>query len=299
MNDPAPPRLIDDPALPPVMAVVIHDVAPPTWADCQRIERLLHDIDPGLRKTWLVVPRYHDHALGPRMIGALDRALALGDELALHGWRHLDDGTPHGAIDRWKRRRYTAGEGEFAALDATEAAHRIAAGRAWFERRGWPLHGFVPPAWLINAASLAEVERAGFRYACTLARVHTWRPRRAFDEGPRPQRSLASQSVVYSTRSAWRRALSCAWNAGVAWQQRDRWLSRIELHPGDVRHQSVRRAWIRLVERQREHREPVTMAEVAARIAGWNAASPYSRQAAVPATNAAPLPALPVVAREC
>ena len=50
------------------------------------------------------------------------------------------------------RRIYTW-EGEFYALDHAEAKTRLAAGIELFRRRGWPLHGFVAPAWLMSAGT--------------------------------------------------------------------------------------------------------------------------------------------------
>jgi len=44
----------------------------------------------------------------------------------------------------------TPGEGEFWALSEREATRRIEAGVAWFRAQGWPLAGFVAPAWLLG-----------------------------------------------------------------------------------------------------------------------------------------------------
>jgi len=279
MHTPAPIRL-DSRALAtqlaPVLAVVIHDVASPTWGACRQLRAALDSVDPALAKTWLVVPRYHGHPLGSHMIRALDEARALGDELVLHGWLHRDDGAPAGFWDALRRRRYTAGEGEFAALGAAEAARRLAAGRAWFAQQGWPLRGFVPPAWLIDAAGLAEVERAGFEHCSSLGALQVWRPRAAGerdDGGPRKSLHLPSQSVVYSTRSAWRRLASRAWNAGVARHQAERWLLRLELHPRDAQDAGIRRSWMQILERALRTREAVTLGEAARRLQAFDRAA--------------------------
>jgi predicted deacetylase len=205
----------------------------------------------------LVVPRYHHAASTPAFEQWLTAAHARGDELALHGLTHLDEQPPSGFFDRARRSWYTAGEGEFSTLSREEAMARMQTGIAWFRAHGWPLHGFVAPAWLMSPGTWEALADTPFRYTCTLARI-TALPGRA---------SLRSQSIVYSTRSAWRRVVSNRWNAAVAWKERDQPLLRFELHPGDLAHASVRASWMRLLERALRDRTPVTLAEAAGRIA--------------------------------
>lgn len=251
------------------IAVVLHDVAPPTWPACERLLACLASVDASLPLTYLVVPRYHGSTLAsPAWQRALDGAAARGDDLALHGYTHLDVGSPPaGRIDAWRRRWYTQGEGEFAALDEDEAVQRLAAGRAWFAAQGWPLHGFVPPAWLIGAAARRAVESAGFDYTCSLSRL-TALPRLGADGVWQPGVSLRSQSLVYSTRAAWRRRLSCVWNPAVAWAQQRGALLRFELHPWDADHPDVRRSWMRLLERALRTRRPVTLRQASSALRG-------------------------------
>lgn len=234
------------------LVVVLHDAAPATWADCERVRECVREIAP-LPITWLAVPRYHGAARDARFEAALDAALARGDELALHGFTHRDEGLPQGAIDRLRRRFYTAGEGEFAALSRGAAAHRIALGRRWFEACGWPLAGFVAPAWLMSPGTLEALDAQGFEYTCTLSRIVSLASRT----------SLHSQAIVYSTRAAWRRAASLGWNAALAQLQRARPLLRFELHPRDARHAPVRRSWMRLLEAALREREATTLREAA------------------------------------
>ena len=235
----------------PRLVVVLHDVAPTTWAGCQRVLRCVQSVAP-LPLTWLVVPRYHGTPRDPGFEDALDGLLARGDELALHGYTHRDDGRARG-LDRLRRHWYTAGEGEFAALSQTEARSRLLLGMDWFERRGWPLHGFVAPAWLSSPGTWAALDELGFAYGCTVSRIVALPSRH----------SLRSQSLVYSTRSAWRRVASRAWNAAVARAERAGPLLRFELHPWDADHPPIRRSWMRLLERAVREREPLTLAQVA------------------------------------
>ncbi|WP_119154887.1 DUF2334 domain-containing protein [Caldimonas tepidiphila] len=235
----------------PGLSVVLHDVAPATALLCRRLIDAVHEVAP-LPMTLLAVPRYHhqdpdagfDHWLGER--------LDAGDELALHGYTHWDDGEPDGWIDHLRRRVYTASEGEFSALSCAQATLRLAAGMRWFERNHWPLHGFVAPAWLLSEGSWKALRTMPLRYTCTLRELVP------LQRGSEP---LVSQSVVYSTRSAWRRALSRLWNPAVVATQRHRPLLRFELHPHDVEHATVRRSWQRLLARHLEAREPLTLAQ--------------------------------------
>jgi predicted deacetylase len=261
------------PAAPRCVAVVLHDVAPSTLAACERLRRCVHEIAP-VPLTWLAVPRYHGAPRDTAFEAALGERLVQGDELALHGWSHRDEGSARGTLDRWRRTVYTAGEGEFAALSQAEARRRLRDGRAWFEAQHWPLHGFVAPAWLTSAGTWAALDELGFGYACTLSRLVALPSRR----------SLHAQSLVYSTRAAWRRALSLGWNAAVARVERSRPLLRFELHPSDAEHAAVRRSWMRLLAAALREREAVTLSQAVRRLLLEEQASVTSAKAGIQGT---------------
>lgn len=240
------------------LCIVMHDVAPSTWAACERVrERVQSLAAPGapLPMTLLAVPQHHGCAPSAMFERWLDVAAAHGDEIALHGYTHLDDGTPSGWLDHARRRWYTAGEGEFAALSKAQAAERLLAGMAWFEQQGWPLHGFVAPAWLLSEGSWQALDELGFRYTCTLGGLVAL---------PTRER-LRSQSIVYSTRSAWRRAFSVHWNRAVAHHEREQPLLRFELHPNDADHPGVLESWLGLLAKALRCREALTLAQASAR----------------------------------
>ena len=243
------------PRAPRCVAVVLHDVAPSTFAACEALRRCVHQVAP-VPLTWLAVPRHHGAPRDPAFEAALGARLAHGDELALHGWSHRDEGRARGTLDRWRRRIYTAGEGEFAALSQAEARRRLCRGRAWFEALHWPLHGFVAPAWLSSPGTWRALDELGFGYACTLSRLVALPSRR----------SLHAQSLVYSTRAAWRRALSLGWNTAVAKVECSRPLLRLELHPADAQHAAVRRSWMRLLAAALREREAVTLSQAVQRL---------------------------------
>ena len=52
-------------------------------------------------------------------------------------------------------------------LRHTAAMRLLHAGIDWFRCNGWPLHGFVAPAWLLGAASWQPLRDLGFDYTCT------------------------------------------------------------------------------------------------------------------------------------
>ncbi|MFC5511363.1 DUF2334 domain-containing protein [Massilia jejuensis] len=245
------------PAEPPMLCVSIHDVAPGTWEECARLARAMREV-ADVRLTWLVVPRYHDRTDDERAMRAgLDAALARGDELALHGYTHLDTARRSpGLRQRFLRGVYTQREGEFAALAADEARERIALGLEWFRQRDWPVSGFVPPAWLLGPASWRVLPEFAFSYTTTFTRFHLLR------QG----RSLFAPSLVYTARNRSGRALSPLAASLAAHCMAGAPLMRLSLHPPDVRHPHLMAHARRLVERLLATRDAVTKAECARRL---------------------------------
>jgi predicted deacetylase len=238
-------------AAPRVLCVVVHDVAPANRVRCEQLLRCLRSEAPGLPVTLLAVPRYHLQPPQRAFDQWLDTARRSGHELALHGYTHRDDGVPHNLVDQWRRLAYTAGEGEFCDLPRLDADLRLQEGVRWFQRNGWPLHGFVAPAWLLSPGTWDALAALPFQYTCTLSQVVALPSRQA----------LRSQSIVYSTRAAWRRVVSLGWNRAVAHLQRRQPLLRLELHPGDIEHASIRDSWLRILREALRDRQPATLAQ--------------------------------------
>lgn len=242
------------------MSVTVHDVAPATQARC---ERLIEQIEQRGRvpMTLLVVPRYHHQRSTLAFERWIECRLRAGDELALHGFTHLDEAQPARGIDHLRRRWYTAGEGEFAAIDSESAQQRLEAGRRWFAQRGWPVRGFVAPAWLLGTGAWTALREQPFDYTCTLTRLI-----KLTGVGT-SLRALPGRSIVFSTRAAWRRQASLAWNAALARVQRDAQWMRFELHPGDVEHRAVNASIARLLLRAfGDRREVLTLSRVVERL---------------------------------
>ncbi len=213
------------------LAVSLHDVAPQTWPACQRLLQTIERVAP-VPVTLLVVPDYHGEGLRHESRAyrcALDARLERGDELALHGWFHADRAALDGGlIDTLRRTRLTAREGEFAALAPVAAHALIERGCQWFEQRGWPLHGFVAPAWLPGPGTWEALAHFSFQYTTTLGQIHLL-----------PERTpVATRTLVYSVRSALRRRLSLVRNAALATMEDARPV-RLALHPADAAHDAV------------------------------------------------------------
>lgn len=236
---------------PRLLCIVLHDVADRTLPACDRVLQALAEVAPGLPLTHLAVPRYHGEPASPALARWLTARSSAGDELSLHGCTHRDDGTPRHPLDRLRRRVYTRGEGEFWALSAAQARQRLQPGLDWFGQHGWPLHGFVPPAWLLGPGGWQALQGCGaFRYVATFGALHRLDGNDA----------VAARPLVYSTSRAWRRASSVAWAAVNAALLAPAPLLRLELHPPDALHAAVRRSWQRVLGRALEAgRTPATV----------------------------------------
>lgn len=164
---------------------------------------------------------------------ALSALLVRGHELVLHGYTHLDDGPPPRSLGQfWLRRIHTRCEGEFAVLDEAAARRRLALGAAWFARRGWPLHGFVAPAWLLGEGGWAALRASPLLYTTTF---------RHFYRLAAPAAALFAPSLVFTARNGPGRLLSRMALPALARAQARAPLVRLSLHPCDARHPQLLR----------------------------------------------------------
>ena len=121
-------------------------------------------------------------------------------------------------------RIYTADEGEFFDLGYDEALRLIQNAREDFETHGFHPTGFIAPAWLLGEEAERAVIDAGMSYTTTLRTVR--------DFGG--NRTIPSQSLVYSVRSGWRRLSSLAWNRSLFRRLTTNPLLRLGIHPPDI-----------------------------------------------------------------
>jgi len=247
-----------EPIAPPSLLLVLHDVAPHTWADYQPFVEAV-DALGNVPMTWLVVPNFHKHyelEAHPGFRRLLSGRLARGDELALHGYFHCDDGPVMSNPRDWFMRRVYTHEGEFYSLTREAALTRLHAGIEMFQRYRWPLHGFVAPAWLMSEGTRQALRQLPLSY--TSDPQHLYRlPDFAVIDAP---------GLVWSARSAWRRGISKL----VSDQREQRWrqapVIRLGLHPVDMRHEFSRSYWLQTLKRLiAEGRVPMTKANWLAR----------------------------------
>ncbi|WP_051600536.1 DUF2334 domain-containing protein [Pseudomonas moraviensis] len=233
------------------VCLVLHDVAPSTWADYQPFVEAV-DALGDVPMTWLVVPDFHrQDALdaNPAFRRVLDARVARGDELALHGYYHDDqEPMPNTPRDWFMRRVYTH-EGEFYRLSREAALDRLHAGLDMFQRYDWPVQGFVAPAWLMSDGTRQALRELPLSYTSDPQHLY-----RLPDFS-----SIDAPGLVWSARSAWRRGLSKI----LSEQREQRWreasVIRLGLHPVDMRHRFSRDYWLHTLQRLlAEGRMPLT-----------------------------------------
>jgi predicted deacetylase len=240
------------------LAVSIHDVSPWTRG---AVERMLEDLaEAGVGITsLLVVPDHHHRGAvdgDPDFVAWLRSLEAAGHEIVLHGFYHRRE--PREGTGWWRRlvtEHYTAGEGEFYDMDHAEARRRLAAGRRMLEQAGLEVPGFIAPAWLLGPEAERAARDEGFAYTTRLGGVLDLRN----------GRWTASQSLVYSVRSGWRRVVSLGWNASLAWRLRANPLARLGLHPPDWQHPSIRAQALRLARAMAAGRRVIRYRDVVGR----------------------------------
>jgi len=221
---------------PRAVCVSLHDVAPATWPACRQLLDALDTVTP-VPVTLLIVPDYHHRGTLDKDVAFcrdIDKRLARGDEIALHGYYHLDEGPPaRGIWQRVRRGVYTAHEGEFAALSVSEARARLERGLELMHRLRWPVAGFVPPAWLMSTGAWEALQKMPFTYTSN---------QRAWFRLPARER-ISSYCLVYSVRTALRRRVSQHWNNQVFRGAQNNKLLRLGLHPADAPYPEVVRGW--------------------------------------------------------
>ena len=234
------------------LALVLHDVAP---ASLELYSGFVAEVDRLGRVplTLLVVPDLHGQGRvdgDRRFVAWIERRLAQGDEVVLHGYRHEDPGPVPLHPHHWLMRRVLTHEGEFYAVTEAEARRRLEAGLDLFARLGWPVRGFVPPGWVLGTEARRALQGTPLRYTSDAS---------GLIDLPGLQKRRAP-TLVWSARSAWRRGASRLWNLHRLHRSRQAPLLRLGVHPVDLLHRSVRRFWLRALEHLLSERTPLTKA---------------------------------------
>jgi uncharacterized protein len=272
----------------PRLAVSIHDVAPRWLLEVTTLRDCLARWGAE-RVTLLAVPHFHrgvrlvDHPATCRWL--VERAAA-GDEVALHGYHHLQRAAPSRPLDHLRARLWTAGEGECLQPELALPL-MLARGRAALTSiLSSPPAGFVAPAWLEPSGFSALLARAGF----------AWHETSRFVEALAPQRRHFSPVIGFATRTPLRQALSLAWSqlllATTFSPSSPASLPalRIAVHPADLHSPHVMAALERAVRRTAAFAPSVTTRELLALPSLPSAVSPAASIAA--AAGAAPATAL-------
>lgn len=231
--------------------VSVHDVAPETRTASEKIIDKARQCGVQVCSL-LVVPDYHHQGAAwekPTFMEWLRELEGAGHEIVIHGYFHQrprkNDETFRA---RFLTRCYTEDEGEFYDLNYAEAFRRITEARDEFLAAGLRPRGFVAPAWLLSADAERAATDAEMEYTTRLTTVVDLRTREVF----------RARSLVYSVRSAWRRAASLGWNAALSRLQSSHSLVRLGIHPVDVSHPRIWKHIARLLKNLSDSRTPTT-----------------------------------------
>jgi hypothetical protein len=236
------------------VVVSLHDVAPSNQQIANTIlSELAHR---GVRVcSLLVVPDYHHEGLFTKdrqFVSWLRGLEAAGHEIVIHGYFHERARRAKETLgDKLLMTFYTDNEGEFYDLDYAEALRRISTARDEFRAQGLKPRGFVAPAWLLGRDAERAARDAEMEYTTRLHTVCDFRSGNVF----------AANTVVYSVRNSWRRAVSRAWNATLVRFLKDGSLLRVSIHPPDYSHPAVWRQIIGLLEEAVASRTATTYEE--------------------------------------
>ena len=239
------------------IALVIHDVAPQTLAPCRKLVELIESVAGAVPLTLLIVPHYHGNTRMDRDLewrAWVEKRVAQGDELALHGYFHWDDGPPALTPRQWfARRMLTDNEAEFSALTAAVARQRIASGLQLFADCGWNACGFVPPAWQLGRAAAGVLQEFSFAYTTTRTQlVRLGRP----VIGSRG--TWRSPALSFSVRTKLRRWCSQFYADRWCMHSTHEPFVRMALHPADAHHAELLETWKRVLRRLLDARQVVT-----------------------------------------
>ncbi|RMQ48228.1 hypothetical protein ALQ04_00975 [Pseudomonas cichorii] len=231
--------------------LVLHDVSPQSQADYQPFVAAVDALGK-IPMTWLVVPDFHKRNPldnDPLFRKLLHSRLERGDELALHGYSHYDDGPPPRSLHEYFMRRIFTWEGEFYTLNRQQALARLEAGIELFRRHAWPLHGFVAPAWLMSQGTREALRQLPLTY--TSSSQHLYRlPDFIQVDAP---------GLVWSARSPWRRGVSKIISELHRARLQEASTIRLGVHPVDMRHRFSRDYWLETLEcLLKEGRQPMT-----------------------------------------
>ncbi|VVM08279.1 hypothetical protein MAMC_02032 [Methylacidimicrobium cyclopophantes] len=226
----------------PALIVSLHDVHPASLPLVARQREQLREWGVN-EASLLVVPAYHYGSLfceDAEFCRWIDLQRKEGDEAVLHGYFHARKEPAGGLRDWFWTEIYTCREAEFFDLSDDVAEERLRSARRLFAAQGWPAEGFVAPGWLMADRLPQLLAREGFRYTTRIDGILALRP---------VERWIAGRTYCWSSRAAWRRTTSLAWNRLLSHTTVDG-VVRVSLHPSDFVYPRIR-AQIERVVKQR------------------------------------------------
>lgn len=233
------------------LVVSLHDVSPLTCEASAEILAQLREIGVA-HMSLLVVPNHHrrGHFLEDKDFCAwLSARCESGHEAVMHGYFHQRARrAAESAKARFVTRVYTADEGEFFDIAKGDARELVEKERAEFSQIGLHPTGFIAPAWLLSEDAEKALRELRVEYTTRLKTVSDFVANQVHD----------SQSLCWSVRSGWRRAVSLRWNAFLFQKLRANPLLRVSIHPPDIRHPAIWRQIRALIARALAEREPMT-----------------------------------------
>jgi predicted deacetylase len=145
---------------------------------------------------------------------------------------------------------------------------RIECGLTVFARLGWPVEGFVAPAWLAGRGTLPALRETPLRYMSTQGSL--WMVHEAA--------RYRAPCLTASTRASWRRGMSAAIIPAVRRALRNVPVVRVALHPNDAKYENITDLWRGVIGALLCEREPLTKADALRRLhAGQAPATSGSR----------------------
>jgi predicted deacetylase len=236
------------------LIVSLHDVSPLTHAAWARIVPQLEVL--GVFRLSLLVIADHHHrghfAADSDFCDWLRARAAAGHEIVTHGYYHSRERRAREtAAERLTTRVYTADEGEFYDLERETARARVKRANEELRGAGLSPRGFIAPAWLLGSEAELAVQELGCEYTTRLGSVCDLRAGRIYP----------SQSLCWSVRTGWRRAVSRIWNSLLFRRLASNPLLRIAVHPVDMQHPPIWRQIRRMITRALKTRNPATYFE--------------------------------------
>jgi len=204
------------------LAVALHDVEPATFERCALIRDWLDDLGVD-RITLLVIPAADLHPVGdrsPELTAWLAHRARRGDEIAQHGFRHLQlrsASVPRQLVARAQGARAA----EFVGLGDADTRRVVDAGRRVLRLAGLDVRGFVAPAYAYTPALRATLAER-FAWWAGLVQLHAGdRVRLA------PAVGLGTSGPLKRAASPALLRLGAALAGGTL---------RLDLHPADLDH---------------------------------------------------------------